>query len=144
MDKIYWSKYKLLVVKEGSGRVQRKLMNARDCYEYAKLDFKGRDRECFIRYDLNSKNDLIGKEVISVGTANASLVHPREVFKGALINSAISIIIVHNHPSGDPAPSVEDRKVTEVITKAGETLGIEVLDHVIVGESSYYSFTEED
>lgn len=144
MDKVYWSKYKLLVVKEGSGRVQRKILNARDCFDYAKLDFKGKDRECFVRYDLNSKNDVIGKETVSIGTANSSLVHPREVFKGALINSAISIIIVHNHPSGDPSPSIEDRKVTEVIKKAGELLGITMLDHIIIGEGKYYSFGEDD
>ena len=142
-DKIYWTRVKTLLVKEGIGRKEVAIYNAKDCFEYAKKDFEGRDRECFIRYDLNAGNRLIGKEIVSIGTANSAMVHPREVFKGAILNTAIGIIICHNHLPGDTTPSPEDHRVTDVIKAAGKMIGIDVLDHIIIGNENYYSFTEE-
>jgi DNA repair protein RadC len=80
--------------------------------------------------------------MVSLGSLTGSLVHPREVFKGALLSSAASVILLHNHPSGDPKPSAEDREVTRKLVEAGKLLGVPVLDHVIIGERSYYSFRE--
>lgn len=99
-------------------------------------------KEHFICLHLNAKHGLLCFDRVAVGTLESSLVHPREVFKGALLSSAGSIVIVHNHPSGDPAPSQEDREVTRRLVGAGILLGVPVLDHVIIGESSYYSFRE--
>jgi len=91
---------------------------------------------------LDSKNKIIKDEIISIGTLNASLIHPREVFKSAIKESANAIILIHNHPSGDPEPSFEDEQVTEKLFSAGELLCIKVLDHVIIGKDEYYSFKE--
>ena len=89
---------------------------------------------------LDSKNKVLKDEIVSVGTLNSSLIHPREVFKTAVKESSNTVILVHNHPSGDPTPSDEDKVITEKLTRAGELLGIKVLDHVIVGKDEHYSF----
>jgi DNA repair protein RadC len=81
-------------------------------------------------------------EVVSVGSLTASVVTPRELFKSAILASAAAIVISHNHPSGEPAPSQEDIRLTERISKAGEILGIKLLDHVIIGELGHYSFSD--
>jgi DNA repair protein RadC len=99
------------------------------------------DRENFVAVLLNTKNEVIEAPLISVGTLSASLVHPREVFKPAIRASAASVILAHNHPSGKVEPSREDREVTTRLTGAAEILGIEVLDHVIVGDG-YFSMKE--
>ena len=92
---------------------------------------------------LNTKNEVVGMEMISKGTLNASLVHPREVFKGALLANANALILAHNHPSGDVQPSAADKKVTEGLVKAGNILDVKVLDHVIIGsKGGFYSFRE--
>ena len=85
---------------------------------------------------------LLRPLLVTRGTLDASLVHPREVFRPAINDAAASIILVHNHPSGDPTASAEDRAVTSQLKRAGEIVGIEVLDHVIVGENRYVSFAE--
>ncbi len=100
------------------------------------------DREHFRIILLSTKNHVIGTENISVGSLNSSIVHPREVFKKAIEKSAASIILVHNHPSGDPQPSKEDIQVTQRLVEAGELLGISVLDHIIIGDSTYKSLKE--
>ena len=92
---------------------------------------------------LNTKNYLIGIETVSIGSLNSSIVHPRELFKTAIKKSAAAIILAHNHPSGDASPSQEDIEVTKRIKSGGNLLGIDVLDHIIIGENSYYSFKEE-
>lgn len=91
---------------------------------------------------LNSKSMLIGESDISKGTVNASLITPRELFIEALLKNAVTIIIMHNHPSGDPTPSQEDIMITTRIKKAGEIIGIELLDHIIIGNNCYISFRE--
>lgn len=108
--------------------------------------FRGRlrdlRRESFHVLLLDGRHRLITTEEVSVGTLTASLVHPREVFRDAIRNAAAALVLVHNHPSGDPSPSAEDRSVTERLRSAGLLLGIRVLDHVIVAESGYFSFRE--
>jgi len=98
--------------------------------------------EKFIVVFLTTKNEIIGWEVISQGSLNASIVHPREVFNKAIRKSAASIIAVHNHPSGYTNPSKEDLLITERLAEAGKLLGIDLLDHIIVGIKGYYSFKE--
>ena len=101
------------------------------------------EKEHFRAMLLNIKNHLIAIEDISVGSLNSSIVHPREVFKPAIRRSSASIILVHNHPSGDPTPSREDLEVTQRLVEAGKIIGIEVIDHVIIGNGSYVSLKEK-
>ena len=100
------------------------------------------DREAFVSILLDLKNRVLGVHVVSVGSLSASLVHPREVFKAAILTNAASLIILHNHPSGDPTPSREDREITSRLKRCGETLGIPLVDHVIVAAEGYRSFAE--
>ena len=102
------------------------------------LDIASADREVFVVLHLDTRNRVVAHETTSIGSQNASLVHPREVFKAAILKGATSIILAHNHPSGDPAPSKEDIDLTHRLAEAGGLMGIEVLDHVVVappGES---------
>lgn len=105
-------------------------------------DIRMQKKEYFIALYLNARNQLIHKEVISIGTLNGSLVHPREVFEPAVNQLAAQIVIAHNHPSGDECPSDADISVTNRLVEAGKILGIEILDHIIVTATSYYSFKE--
>lgn len=100
-------------------------------------------KEHFMVLYLNARNQLLAKETVSVGTLTANLVHPREVFQPAVAHSAASIILIHNHPSGDPEPSPEDVALTERLKEAGEMMGIAVLDHVIVAEKKLVSLKAE-
>jgi len=100
-------------------------------------------KEHFKAVLLNTKNYVISVETVSVGSLDSSLVHPRELFKEAIKRSSAGIILVHNHPSGDPTPSTEDIKVTQKMCNAGKILGIEVLDHVIIGDNRYSSLREK-
>jgi DNA repair protein RadC len=99
------------------------------------------DRERFVVLLLNAKNAVMETHTVSIGTLTSSLVHPREVFKPAVQASAAGLILAHNHPSGKSAPSREDRDVTRRIARAGKTMGIEVLDHLVIGDA-YFSFKE--
>ena len=115
---------------------------AKDVFEYLHPHVAGKEKEMFFALLLDSKNRLLREEVVSVGTLTASLVHPREVFRPAIRESAASIIVAHNHPSGDPSPSAEDLDVTARLKSAGELMGIPVLDHVILGAGTYTSLAE--
>ncbi|MBI2144357.1 DNA repair protein RadC [Candidatus Woesearchaeota archaeon] len=119
------------------------LISAEAVYEYANPKLGGCDKEKFLVLMLDSKNRVVKDEIVSIGILNASIVHPREVFKSAIKESANAIILVHNHPSGDPVPSEEDRRITAVLKEAGRLLNIEVLDHVIIGKNAHYSFAKE-
>jgi len=90
------------------------------------------DREAFWVLHLNTKNCLIERELVSLGILNTSIIHPREVFKRAILNSSYSIITVHNHPGGDPSPAQEDKEIWQRLKQAGEIIGIEVLDNLII------------
>ena len=118
------------------------IKSAKDVFEYASQRLITNQQEHFMILLLDSKNRIVKDEVISIGTLNASIIHPREVFKSAIRESANSIILVHNHPSGDPEPSAEDEQITEKLFEAGELLRIKVLDHVIIGKDNYHSFVE--
>ena len=101
------------------------------------------DREAFWVLHLNNQNQVIEKELVSLGTVNSSVVHPREVFKRAILNSATAIITVHNHPSGNTRPSAEDEKVWTELNEAGGIIGIKVLDNMIITpQGGYYSEEE--
>ncbi|WP_339319230.1 DNA repair protein RadC [Paenibacillus sp. FSL R10-2734] len=100
-------------------------------------------KEHFVCLFLNTKNHVIGQETLSMGSLNASIVHPREVFRAAIKCSSASIICAHNHPSGDPTPSPEDISLTSRLLQAGEIVGIDVLDHLIIGDSSFVSLKEK-
>ena len=100
-------------------------------------------REKFFAILLDSKHRVIREELVSVGSLNFSIVHPREVFRSAIRESAESMVLIHNHPTNDPTPSKEDIQVTKRIREVGELIGIEVLDHIIIGEG-YVSFREQN
>ncbi|HAP32709.1 MAG TPA: hypothetical protein DCQ14_06635, partial [Firmicutes bacterium] len=100
-------------------------------------------KEYFKAILLNTKNHVIAVEDISVGSLNSSIVHPREIFSPAVKKSAASLILAHNHPSGDPSPSREDMDVTARLVEGGKMLGIKILDHIIIGEGKYCSFKEK-
>ena len=106
----------------------------RDLYEETK--------EQFITLHLNGKNEIVCKEIVSIGSLNQSIVHPREVFKTAMITNAAAIMFIHNHPSGDSRPSPEDISITKRLAEAGSILGVKVLDHIVIGNNEYTSFVE--
>lgn len=106
-------------------------------------DLRSKEKEHFVALYVNARNRLIQRETVSIGTLTASLVHPREVFGPACGRAAAGVIVSHNHPSGDPQPSAEDRAATSRLEKAGRILGIPLLDHVIIGREGYYSFREQ-
>jgi DNA repair protein RadC len=119
-----------------------RLGTPRAVFERMHLALRDLPHEEFHVLLLNTQNEVLRDVQISRGTLDASLVHPREVFRPAIAEAAAAVILVHNHPSGDPAPSAEDRAVTRKLRDAGATIGIEVLDHVIVGDGRYTSFVE--
>jgi len=119
-----------------------KISSSREVYNLVSAPLDNLKKEHFIALYLNTKNRLIKQETVSIGTLNTSVVHPRDVFKGAVQNSAAFIILVHNHPSGDPEPSVDDVEITKRMTAAGRTMGIEVLDHVIIGSGRFLSLKD--
>jgi len=100
------------------------------------------DREYFLAVMVDNRHQVIGINTVSVGTINASLVHPREVFKPAILVNAAAILLAHNHPSGDPSPSEKDLVLTACMKQAGELLGIGILDHLILGEGTFVSLKD--
>lgn len=101
-------------------------------------------KEQFVVILLNGKNKVIGTEVVSEGSLSSSIVHPREVYAPAMLHHAAAIMVAHNHPSGDPKPSLEDEEVTRMLSRSGKVLGIPMIDHVIIGDGNYYSFLENE
>jgi len=122
---------------------KRKICSPKDVYVLMYPKMREQKKEKFITLCLDTKNQVLKEEVVSIGSLNASIVHPREVFKSALMESSASVIIVHNHPSGDPSPSREDIMVTEKLVEGGKLLGIDVLDHIIIGDGRYVSLKDE-
>lgn len=114
-----------------------------DAAEFVMDELRYLKKEHFVCLFLNTKNHIIARETLSVGTLNASLVHPREVFRAAIKCSSASLICVHNHPSGDPMPSSEDIALTKRLMEAGELVGIEVLDHLVIGDGRFISLKEQ-
>ena len=122
----------------------KKIGNAEDVFNYYVDELQDKKKEHFYALLLDTKNRIISEELVSVGILDASIIHPREVFKSAIKASSNSIILVHNHPSGDCTPSNEDKEVTKILENAGDLLGISVLDHIIIGKENYYSFKENE
>ncbi|WP_246608352.1 RadC family protein [Paenibacillus agaridevorans] len=113
-----------------------------DVYRLLEPEFRHLKQEQFVCLFLNTKNGVVAKEVISIGSLNACIVHPREVFRPAIKRSCASIICAHNHPSGNPDPSPEDISLTQRLIESGAIIGIEVLDHIVVGNGTYVSLKE--
>ena len=120
-----------------------KVTSPEDIVSYYNVHLKHQQKECLILFILDSKNRIIAEEILSVGTVHASFADPREIFLTALKKNGISIILLHNHPSGDPTPSRDDILITERIEKAGNLLGISLNDHIIIGQNSYISLLAE-
>ncbi len=119
------------------------VMNSSNSVYEKMKDYSKADREMMIVLFLNAKNHIVNIETHSIGTVDSSAVYPREMMKSALLNNASSIIMVHNHPSGDPLPSESDKSITEEVRKASELLQIRLLDHLILGDNRYFSFADQ-
>ena len=119
-----------------------KVKNPWDIYKYYMESLRYNQKEVFKVVLLNTKNEIITDVDVSVGTLNSSLVHPREVFKEAIKRSSNKMILIHNHPSGSVEPSKEDKNITERLIKCGDIIGIEVIDHIIIGDGLYYRFNQ--
>lgn len=132
------------MVKESSFLYENRRVNSSvDAIELFKRFLNESDREQFLVCCMDIKNQPTSINVVSIGTLNSSLVHPREVFKVAILANSASIIVAHNHPSGDPIPSKEDINITIRLKEAGKIIGIDILDHVIIGENKHISFKEK-
>jgi len=112
--------------------------------EIVEKELKNADREKFICIHFNIKNHIISYEVVSMGSLTSSIVHPREVYKAAILANAASVVFLHNHPSGSTEPSLDDIEITNRLCKAGSILGINVLDHLIIGNNDFYSFRQHN
>ena len=119
------------------------IRSPKDAATYLMQDMTSLNQEHFVALFLNVKNQILHKQTIFIGSLNASIVHPREIFREAVKRSAASIICAHNHPSGNPAPSTEDIDVTKRLYEAGVIMGIELLDHVIIGDHQFISLKEK-
>ncbi len=123
-------------------RAGERFSNSKELFLRYRARFFVANREHFLSLHLNSKNQLIREVLVSIGSLNTSVVHPREVFAAAVRDSTAALIFIHNHPSGDPSPSAEDRECTRRLVHAGHILGIRVLDHIVLGGDDYYSFAD--
>ena len=133
----------LRLVREGDQEFEpRVINNSRQAYEFYQ-GLSGLDREVFYATHLDQRNQVLSCEEVSRGALAATIVHPREVFKSAILSSAAAIIVSHNHPTGDPRPSEDDLDLTGRLVKAGKLLGIPVLDSIVIGDGRYYSMRDE-
>jgi len=128
--------------KAKKGELNPIFKSPKDVYRIFGPEMKLLKKECFKLIFLDSKNRMIRDKIISIGSLNASIVHPRELFRDAITEAAESIVIIHNHPSGDPKPSKEDLEMTERLINIGDLVGIKILDHIIIGNKSYTSFAK--
>lgn len=117
--------------------------DARNVHEFLRDFIADRDREVVLLLCLDTKNRLTCLNEVSIGTVTQALVNPGEIFKVALLSNATNIILAHNHPSGDPAPSRDDEEITRRVKQAGDLLHIRLLDHIIVGDGAFFSFAQE-
>jgi DNA repair protein RadC len=123
----------------GPPGARRQITSPEDAAELVVPRFAGLDREHCLLVTLDVKHRLLGIQTVSVGTADHTFMAPREVFRDALLAGASAIFLAHNHPSGDPTPSADDRQITRRLAQAGETLGVDVLDHLVVGDPDWTS-----
>ena len=124
-------KYKKKVIMKDSDTVFREMR-----------DIKKWNKEAFVGFYLDSQSKVISREIISIGILNSVIVHPREIFRTAIIRNANAIIVAHNHPSGNLEPSSEDIEITKKLRQSGDIIGIKLFDHVIVSNEGYYSFSD--
>ncbi len=118
------------------------LPSPHDVHQFMRRRARNLDREYFWTIHLNVRNRVLGVETVSIGSLSETIVHPREVFKGAILSNAASVILVHNHPSGDPMPSPEDISLSRRLVSAGQLMKIEVLDHIVIAGESYSSLKD--
>ena len=124
---------------------ERETIQSPEQVRMACLEYSTQEQEHFILLTLNGASQIINKHCITKGLVNRTQVHPREVFRQAILDNAVAIIIVHNHPSGQLTPSIEDSKITKIIKESGEILAIQLLDHVIIGPTEkYFSYGESE
>jgi DNA repair protein RadC len=137
-------RYHVSLVRDGSIKTEAypRFSNSQEIFNQFKDTLSAFDREHFLIITLDPKNRLIGLHDISTGSLSSSVVHPREVLKSAILNNASAIIAMHNHPSGDPTPSREDKDCTARLSKACAIMGIKLLDHIVFGETEYFSFAD--
>ena len=136
-------RYRVALVREGSCLSEQKTIRSpEDVFAIIGLEYENSVVETAMMLALDTKNKVIGVFTVSTGSLNASIIHPRDVFQRAILSNAASVILVHNHPSGDPSPSSEDLELTRKLIEAGKLLDIEVLDHVVIGEGRYVSLKE--
>lgn len=136
-------RYRVTLVREGSSNTDKKTVHSpEDVHAIIAAEYADAVVETAMMLALDTKNKIIGVFTISTGSLNASIIHPRDVFQRAILANAASVILVHNHPSGDPTPSPEDVALTKKIVEAGRVLDITVLDHVICGEGNFVSLRE--
>lgn len=129
-------------LKKEKSENKKRITCARDVFNYFNEKLKNEKQEHFYVLLLNSQNYIIKEQLITKGILDASIIHPREIFKPAIKNSAAKIILIHNHPSGDPNPSEEDLEVTEKLVEAGKQIDINVLDHIIIGRDDWWEWRE--
>lgn len=120
----------------------RTITSPQDAYVLVRAWLEPRDRECFLLVLLDTRSKVLGLHVVSIGSLNASLVHPRECFKPAILANASAVLLAHNHPSGEPEPSQEDLALTQRLKQVGDLLGIPVLDHLVIGDGTFVSLKE--
>ena len=137
-------RYTISLIKEAASpfHAKTRCQSSEDVYRYFKDICENQDREHLYALFLDTKHVPIGMNHVAMGTLSTTIVHPREVFKCAILLNAACLLIVHNHPSGDPSPSPEDRALTTRIAEAGQLLGIALLDHVVIGNGRYFSFAD--
>lgn len=140
----YYNRIEVQLVREECAKETPKQVKSGSCVVGLLAETIGRAAcEHFVVLLLDTKHVVLGMQTVSIGSLDAATVHPREVFKAAVLMNASCIIAAHNHPSGDPTPSSSDRAVTERLREAGEILGIPLLDHIVIGRERFYSFAEE-
>ncbi len=133
---------RISLIREEGGTYSPKITQSNDVFTLAQ-DMMDLDREEFRILLLDAKHHVSAVHTVAIGSLTTAIVHPREVFKAAILANAAAIIALHNHPSGDPEPSPEDRTLTKRLSAAGELLGIRLLDHVVIGHGRFYSFADD-
>ena len=138
-------KVRVQLIREGTAQEYHKaIMCSDDVVGLVGPRLEAMDREYFLSIPVNGRHVPIGVEEVAIGSQNASIIHPREIFRSAILAGATTaLILAHNHPSGSPDPSPEDRLITKRLKDAGELMGIKILDHIIIGHGSYYSFADK-
>ena len=138
-------RYRLMMVRDGSVRIRKAKLTAPEvAADLLKSYLKDLDREHFVVVALDTRMKPLGIHTVSIGSVDAAIVHPREVFKFAILSNATTILLGHNHPSGDRTPSEDDISLTKRLVEAGKVLGIDITDHLVIGNGDYYSMKRQN